>query len=77
MNAPVILENKAMTGTEKAAVLMLSLGQEFGRPIWEQLSDEEVKDLSAAMSTLGSVKADQKWRVLARSMGRSRTPRDC
>ncbi len=58
MNAPVVLEAKSMTGTEKAAILMLSLGQEFGRPIWEQLSDEEVKDLSTAMSLLGSVKAD-------------------
>jgi flagellar motor switch protein FliG len=58
MNAPVALEHKSLTGTEKAAVLMMALGQEFGRPIWEQLSDEEVKDLSTAMSLLGSVKAE-------------------
>jgi flagellar motor switch protein FliG len=47
-----------LTGLERAAALMLALGQEFGKPIWELLSEDEVKELSLAMSLLGSVRAD-------------------
>ncbi|HEY8353078.1 MAG TPA: flagellar motor switch protein FliG, partial [Sphingomonadales bacterium] len=44
-------------GPEKAAALMLALGEEYGRPIWNMLDDEEVKELSAAMSSLGRIDA--------------------
>jgi len=44
-------------GPDKAAALMLALGEEYGRPIWEQLDEEEVKDLSNAMSALGRIDA--------------------
>jgi flagellar motor switch protein FliG len=47
-----------LTGIERAAALMLALGHEFGKPIWEMLSEDEVKELSLAMSMLGSVRAD-------------------
>lgn len=44
-------------GPEKAAALMLALGEEYGRPIWNMLDDEEVKELSSAMSSLGRIDA--------------------
>lgn len=44
-------------GPEKAAALMLALGEEYGRPIWSMLDDEEVKELSSAMSSLGRIDA--------------------
>ncbi|MEM7569220.1 MAG: flagellar motor switch protein FliG [Pseudomonadota bacterium] len=50
-----VLQN--MTGPEKAAAMMLSLGEEFGRPIWEALTDEEVRELSSIMSVLGTIDA--------------------
>jgi len=50
-----VLQN--MTGPEKAAAMMLALGDEFGRPIWEALSDEEVRELSSIMSVLGGIDA--------------------
>jgi flagellar motor switch protein FliG len=53
-----LAEAETLTGQQRAAAMMLALGQEFGRPIWEQLSDEEVKELSQAMANLGSVKAE-------------------
>jgi flagellar motor switch protein FliG len=34
---------------------MLALGQEHGAPIWEQLSIDEVKELSQSMSQLGRI----------------------
>jgi flagellar motor switch protein FliG len=42
---------------ERAAALMLALGREHGQPIWAQLSDDEIKELSAAMAKLGTVPA--------------------
>lgn len=46
-----------MTGAQKAASFMLAIGEDLGKMIWEQLSDEEVKELSTAMASLGPVEA--------------------
>jgi len=46
-----------MSGYEKAAAFMLAIGEEYGRPIWEQLAEDEVRELSVAMSNLGQVRA--------------------
>jgi flagellar motor switch protein FliG len=48
-------ELKKYTGTQRAAALMLALGKEHGAPIWEQLSVEEIKELSSAIAQLGRV----------------------
>lgn len=37
---------------------MIALGEEHGAMIWELLDDEEVKELSLAMSSLGTVEAE-------------------
>jgi len=46
-----------MSGHQKAAAFMLAIGDEYGRPIWEQLTDDEIRELSQAMSQLGTVSA--------------------
>jgi flagellar motor switch protein FliG len=46
---------KSLTGPERAAVLMLALGDEHGAPIWKTLDDEEVKEVSQIMANLGTV----------------------
>ncbi|NVJ96558.1 MAG: flagellar motor switch protein FliG [Alphaproteobacteria bacterium] len=46
-----------MSGPQKAAAFMLAIGDEHGRNIWEGLSEDEIKELSQHMSTLGSVAA--------------------
>lgn len=46
-----------MTGPQKAAAFMLAIGEEHGRPVWEAFTDDEIKELSQHISTLGSVKA--------------------
>lgn len=46
---------KSLSGPERAAVLMLALGDEHGAPIWKTLDDEEVKEVSQIMANLGTV----------------------
>ncbi|HVP85163.1 MAG TPA: flagellar motor switch protein FliG [Rhizomicrobium sp.] len=48
---------KSLTGAERAAVIMLSLGEEHSEHIWKMMDEEEVKEVSQIMSTLGSVSA--------------------
>jgi flagellar motor switch protein FliG len=46
-----------LTGPEKAAVILLALGEEH-TALWERLDDDEVKEISQAMATLGNVSAE-------------------
>ncbi len=48
---------KPMNGAERAAVLLLALGDEHGAKIWAQLDDDELRQVGVAMSTLGTVAA--------------------
>ena len=50
----VIDDARKLTGPEKAAVVLLSLGEDHTR-IWQALDDEEIKEISQAMAGLGSV----------------------
>jgi flagellar motor switch protein FliG len=47
---------KRLSGPEKAAVVLLALGEEH-KDIWSQLDDEEIKEISQAMASLGTVSA--------------------
>lgn len=49
-----INDSSRLTGPEKAAVVMLALGEDHTR-IWEALDDEEIKEVSQAMASLGTV----------------------
>ncbi len=51
-----IADPTTMSGPEKTAVLLLALGEEAAQ-LWAALDDEEVKEISHAMSTLGQVPA--------------------
>jgi flagellar motor switch protein FliG len=48
-------QQRDLSGDEKAAVLLLSLGPDFGRPILEELDEMEIKILSRTMVRMGSV----------------------
>ncbi|KRB46693.1 MAG: flagellar motor switch protein FliG [Pseudomonadota bacterium] len=43
-----------LSGPERAAVVLLALGEDHGT-IWEQLDEEEIKEISQAMAGLGTV----------------------
>lgn len=49
---------KGLSGVKRAAVLMLSLGEQFGAEIWRHLDDDEIREISAAMATLGTIEAE-------------------
>jgi flagellar motor switch protein FliG len=46
---------RSLTGPERAAVLMLSLGEEHSSKIWTLLDEDEIKEISQLMSNLGTV----------------------
>lgn len=46
---------KSLTGPERAAVLLLVLGDEHGAPVWKILDDDEVKEVSQVMANMGTV----------------------
>src|ERR1044071_2176400 len=49
---------KPMNGAARSAMLMLALGEQHGSAIWKQLDDDEIRDISHAMSTLGTIDAE-------------------
>jgi flagellar motor switch protein FliG len=51
-------KSEPMDGRKRAAILMLALGEQYGGKVWALLDDDEVRELSIAMSTLGTVEAD-------------------
>ena len=49
---------RSLSGAERAAVIMLSLGEEHSAKIWAMMDEEEIKEISQVMSNLGSVSAN-------------------
>ena len=47
-----------LKGPEKAAVMMLSLGSEHGGRLWQMMDDEEIKEISQVMSSLGQIDSE-------------------
>jgi flagellar motor switch protein FliG len=54
-----------LSGPERAAILLLVLGEDFGSPLWTSLDDDELRKVTLAMSTLGTVNARVVEQVLA------------
>ncbi len=46
-----------LTGSQKAAIFMLAIGQNNSAKLFEKMDDEEIRDLTLSMSQLGSVSA--------------------
>ena len=51
-------EQRALSGDEKAAALLLALGPDYGKPIWAELDEMEIRTLSRAMVRLGPITQD-------------------
>jgi flagellar motor switch protein FliG len=61
---------KQLTGPERAAVLMLAIGESHGAKIWALLDDDDLRQLSIVMSTLGTVEANLVEGLLLEFVGR-------
>lgn len=48
---------RSLTGPEKAAVLMLALGEEHAARLFVHMDEEEIKELSQTMANLGTISA--------------------
>lgn len=49
---------RSLTGAQKAAAFMLAVGRKHSSIIFERMGDEEIRELSHAMSTLGPLGAN-------------------
>ena len=49
--------NRPLSGPQKAAALMLALGEEHAATLFARMHEDELRDLSAAMASLGTVPA--------------------
>ncbi|MCB2113056.1 MAG: flagellar motor switch protein FliG [Parvularculaceae bacterium] len=58
MTPRTILSADELTGVERAAVVMLALGEEASKPLWASFDEDELRDVTLAISKLGSVASD-------------------
>lgn len=49
---------RSLTGPEKAAIFMLSLGEESAAGLFEHMDDDEIREVSQVMSSLGTISAN-------------------
>lgn len=57
-----------LSGPEKAAVILLALGEET-HGLWENLDEEEIREVSSAMSNLGSISANAVEKLIVDFVG--------
>src|SRR5476649_1824264 len=55
---------RRLSGPERAAVLMLALGEQYGGPIFSMLDDDELREISIVMSSLGSIESNEVEQLL-------------
>ena len=55
-NKKAIVDSSRLNGPEKAAIVLLAMGEDHNT-IWQQLDEEEIKEVSQAMAGLGTVSA--------------------
>src|SRR5712691_7514053 len=48
---------RVLSGPDRAAVFLLSLGEELGAKLWQMMDEDEIKEVSQLMSNLGTVSA--------------------
>jgi flagellar motor switch protein FliG len=55
---------RGLSGAERAAVIMLSLGEDHSAKLWSMMDEEEVKEISQVMSNLGAVSSSVTEKLL-------------
>lgn len=49
---------RSLTGTQKSAILLMSVGDESATRLFGMMADDEIKEISNAMATLGTVSSE-------------------
>ena len=62
--AEKLAKNKKLSGPRKAAILLLSIGEERAAKVFESMDDFEIRDVSREMASLGQVGSDEVERTL-------------
>lgn len=55
MIAKPVITADDLSGAERAAVVMLALGEEASKPLWASFDEDELREVTRAISTLGAV----------------------
>jgi len=50
-------DDKSLTGPQKAAIFMLAMGGDDAAALWDMLDEDELRELTQIMSSLGTVQA--------------------
>src|SRR5665647_346419 len=66
----VTVAKRKLSGPERAAVLMLALGEQYGGKIFSLLDDDELREISIVMSSLGMIEAETVEQMLLEFVGR-------
>ncbi len=66
----VVKPPRKMTGPEKAAVVLLVIGEKYGGPVWMGLEDDEIRIVSLAMSGLGNLESTEVEEILTEFVGK-------
>ena len=61
---------RPLKGPERAAVLMLALGETHGDKVWKLLDDDELRQLSIIMSTIGTIESSSVENLLLEFVSR-------
>ncbi len=61
---------RRLSGPERAAVLMLALGEQYGGKIFSLLDDDELREISIVLASLGTIEADEVEQLLLEFVGR-------
>lgn len=57
LGVKAISDPSKLSGVERAAVILLALGDENGAALWQQLHEDEIREISLAISNLGAINA--------------------
>ncbi len=49
---------RSISGSQKAAILMMALGEDQCTRLFAMMHEDEIKDISSAMAQLGAVRAE-------------------
>ena len=69
-------KREGLTGPEKAAIFLLTMGEDFTADIFRQLDDTEIKRLGRAMTHIKGVSPDDVQKVLSEFVGELTSPSD-